>query len=138
MRKNEYIIKTNEQQIAFGLLLGLNLKNYTIRVAKAMIDDEIEEQFYMNKRKMASKKQIELGNKFGLDFTELSLGVASANIKDLMIKLNLENIEKQDIKPGDRVVSKYDKNKIEFIVSSIGRDGYLYYKKPGSGASARY
>jgi len=108
-----------------------------MRVARAMINDEIEKRFNGKELRKSSEKQIEIGSKFGLDLSGLSWGVAFANIADILENLNYESIEKQDIKPGDRVVNKYEKNEIEYIVSSIGSGGYVYFKKPGSGASAR-
>jgi hypothetical protein len=131
------LIRANERQIEFGRLLGLDFSGITIRVASAMIRETIDKNFNGEELKMASEKQIALGVKFDLDFSKLTTRVASAYIKDILEALNYKSIEEQNIKPGDYVVNKYDESKKEYIVSSINKEGYLYFKKSGGG-SARY
>jgi hypothetical protein len=138
MEKYEsHLPKTNERQVKFGRLLGLDFTGLTVRVAKAIIKDYIEKNYDGLELRSASKKQIELGKKFDLDFSELTVGVASAYIKDILVKLNFKSIEEQNIKPGDYVINKYSEQKDEHIVSSINKEGYIYFKK-GSGGAARY
>lgn len=131
------LIRANERQIEFGLLLGLNFSGITVRVASAVLREAIDKNFYGEELKMASEKQIALGEKFDFDFSRLTTQVASAYIKDILEALNYKSIEEQNIKPGDYVINKYDILKEEHIVSSINKEGYLYFKKNGGGA-ARY
>lgn len=131
------LIRTNEQQIKFGHLLGLNFHGLTVSVALAMIRETVDRNFNGEELKMASEKQIELGEKFDFDFSKLTTRVASAYIKDILMALNFKSIEEQYIKPGDYVVNKYDKEKKEHIVSSIDKEGYIFFKK-SSGGYARH
>jgi hypothetical protein len=136
------LVRTNERQIEFGRLLGLNFTGLTFNIARAMIDESVDKNFMGKEQKMATAKQIELGKKFNLDFSNLSSGIASAHIKDIMEALNYKSIDEQDIKPGDYVINKYDENKTEHIVSSIDEKGHIYfknkYKSKGAGGDARY
>jgi hypothetical protein len=131
------LIRTNERQIEFGRLLGLNFHGLTVGAAFAMIHETIDKNFNGKELKAASEKQIELGEKFGFDFSKLTTHVASAYIKDILVALNFKSTEEQHIKPGDCVINKYDKEKKEHIVSSIGKEGYIFFKKT-SGGCARY
>jgi hypothetical protein len=131
------LTRTNERQIEFGCLLGLNCSGITVRVALAMIWETVDINFNGRELKMASEKQIALGKKFDFDFAKLTTRVASAYIKDILEALNYKSIDEQNIKPGDHVVNKYDESKKEHIVSSINKEGYLYFKK-SSGGSARH
>ena len=135
----------NEQQIEYGKLFGLNIDEIPKDVARAMIDEVIGVKFCDEKKKAATISQINLGEKFGLDFTKYSCSVARKYIKNLMFALNLKSIEEQGIKPGDYVINKYDKNKITYKVSSINTIGYVFFKKRSdsstrnhAGASARH
>jgi hypothetical protein len=132
------LIRTNEHQIEFGRLLDLNLVGLTVRVALAIIHDDIDKRFNAKELKMASEKQIELGKKFNCDFSKLTFSVAFAYIQDIMVMLNLKSIEEQNIKSGDNVINKYSKK--EYIVSSISKEGHVFFKKGrgGSGGAARY
>jgi hypothetical protein len=132
------LIRTNECQIEFGRLLDLNLVGLTVSVALAMIHDHIDKIFNEKELKMASEKQIELGKKFNCDFSKLTFDVAFAYIQDIMVMLNLKSIEEQNIKSGDYVINKYSKK--EYIVSSIGNRGDVFFKKGRgeSGGAARY
>jgi len=132
--------RTNDRQIEFGRLLGLNLTGLTERVAFAMISENIDMNFKGLPLKMATSKQIELGERFGFDFNKLTVGVASAYIRDIMEALNYKSIDEQNIKSGDHVINKHDKYHREYIVSSIGKEGYIYFKKINNtkaGGSAR-
>jgi hypothetical protein len=133
----DHLPKTNEQQIKFGRLLNLDFAGLTVRVANAMIHDSIEKHFYGKELRTATGKQIELGEKFGMNLSKFTVGVASAYLRDLMVKLNFKSIEEQNIKPGDYVINKYNEKKEEHMVSSINNEGYIYFKK-NSGGAARY
>jgi hypothetical protein len=138
MEKYEcHLPKTNERQVKFGRLLGFDFTGLTVGVARAIIDDYIKKNYDGLELKPASKKQIELGKNFDLDFSESTFGVTFAYIKDLLVKLNFKSIEDQNIKPGDYVINVYSKQKDEHIVSSINKEGYIYFKKR-SGGAARY
>ena len=138
----EKLEKVNEKQIEFAKLLGLNVTGLTKRVALRMIHDNIHvrlhgEKIKGGKLKAPTEKQINFGKKFGLDFSKLSSSIAFAYISDLMVILNFKSIEEQNIIPGDCVINKHDKLEKEYIVSSINKDGYIYFKK-SSGANARH
>ena len=131
----EKIKKTNHRQVEFGKLLGLDFSGLSVRVSLAMLKEITERDFNGMELKMATEKQITLGKKFDLNFSNLTVGVASAHIKDILEALNFKSIEEQNIKSGDCVVNKYDKSGKEHIVSSIGKEAYLYFKKSGGGAA---
>ena len=123
------LAKTNENQIAFGLTLGLSVEGLTVRVALAMIHDFIYENFEGVELKEPTDKQIKFGEKFGVDFSNMSKNVAFAYITDILEALNLKSIEEQNIKHGDHVINKHDKAKTVHVISSISKDGHLYFKK---------
>ena len=123
------LAKTNEDQIAFGLTLGLSVEGLTVRVALAMIQDIIYEKFEGVKPEKPTDKQIEFGKKFGFNFSKVSGNVAFAHNADLLEALNYKSIEEQNIKEGDHVINKYDKTKMVYVVSSMGKGGYLFFKK---------
>ena len=141
----EKITKTNYRQIEYGKLLGKDFSGLSVRVASAILRESIEKDFNNKELKSVTKKQIEFGRIFEIDLSNLSSLVASAYIKDILEALNLISIEEQNIQKGDYVINKYDKSKIEYIVSSINKEGYLYFKKSvdekvgyNAGGAARY
>jgi hypothetical protein len=117
--------------------LGVNISGDTERVAAARIREFVApamlEKSYAEQ---ASEKQVSYGVMIGLDLSGLSKGLASAMIDDRHAELNAEALQRLALKPGDEVVHtstcrdegsefSWETN---YIVSSIGKDGLVYFK----------
>jgi hypothetical protein len=123
-------------QIEFGRRLGLDLEGKTVGVARAMIEDAIDCQFYgKNDLGQPSAKQIELALQFGHDISTTSRRVGHAIIDDLMTKLNLDAIATQHLARGVAVTNKHDLSRRKLVISSIKEDGTVFFRG-GNGAKA--
>lgn len=127
---------TNASQIAFARLLGLDVRDCSIGVARAMIEDVVSTQF-RGKADLGcpSPKQCALAVKFGLDIAKMSRAVGSAVIDDIMFQLNREAIELHRLAPGVRVRRKGDILGLTSVISSITEEGTVYFKG-GNGKKA--
>jgi hypothetical protein len=126
----------NEQQIAVGLRLGLDLRGRSVRVASAMIGDFLMTHFWgVSERGQPSLRQRELAEEFGFDISGLSKGVGSAVIDDIMDHLNKEAIETEGLEPGVQVRFRSRDDGRVRIVSSVTPDGTVYFKG-GNGQKA--
>ncbi len=125
-----------EDQVKFGELIGLDLKVKSIGVAKAMIDDAIDYQFYQfNDLKQPTLKQIELAQKFGHDISIVSRRVGDAIINDLMTQLNHSSINKHRLERDVVVTNIHDPINQKFVISSIKEDGTVFFRG-GNGSKA--
>ena len=125
-----------EAQIAFGTRLGLDLRDKSVGVAYAMIEDAVHQSFLgKNDLGAPTSKQIELAAKFGIDITHATRSVGDAVITDIMFELNQKAIADQKLTSGTKVVNKHDILNIVRTVSSIAEDGTVYFKG-GNGARA--
>jgi hypothetical protein len=123
-------------QVSFGLKLGLDLFGQSEKVARAMIEDAIDVQFYgKNDLGSPTAKQIEFAMKFGKDLNKFSKRVAHAIIDEIMYDLNQKSINEQALQSGVKVRRIWDRLNRVFIISSIASDGTVYFKG-GNGAKA--
>jgi hypothetical protein len=127
---------TTEAQIEFGRRLGLDLAGKTVGVARAMIEDAIDCQFYgRNDLGQPTPKQIELAGKFGRDISAVSRRVGDAVIDDLMTDLNHQAIASQGLGRDVVVTNKHDPFRQRRVISSITDDGTVFFRG-GNGAKA--
>jgi hypothetical protein len=123
-----------EAQIEFGRRLGLDLAGKTVGVARAMIEDANDCQFYgRNDLGKPTGKQIELAQQFGHDISTASRRVGHAIIDDLMTKLNHDAIAGQHLARGVVVTNKHDLSQRKLVISSIKDDGTVYLRGGNGG-----
>jgi hypothetical protein len=128
MNRLTFVEKANENQIKFGQKLGLDLSGLSVGVAKAMIDDQIDIYFNNNEIKSLTSKQIEYAHDLGFDISKMTKRQGEAFLEDILLQKNFENIQKEKLEPGVRVKRVYDNlNKIE-VISSISKNGTVYFK----------
>jgi hypothetical protein len=126
----------SDAQIQFGCRLGLALTGKTVGVARAMIEDAIDCQFYgRNDLGEPTLKQIELARKFGREIAAVSRRVGDAIINDLMTDLNHEAIQSQRLARDVPVTNKHDPLHRRWVISSITEDGTVFFRG-GNGAKA--
>ena len=89
------IARVNDDQVAFGAKLGVDLRGCTLGVAEARIEDAIDLGFRAVEVGSPTPKQIELAGKFGYDILGVSRREGEAIINDLMAQLNHEAIERR-------------------------------------------
>ncbi|WP_339749474.1 hypothetical protein [uncultured Rubinisphaera sp.] len=124
-----HISFVNEQQIALGIKLGLDLRSKSVTVAAAEISDVLSKKFWGEScLGSPSEKQCELAKKFGFDISSSSRQVGNAVIEDIMLQLNHESIEKESLEPGVVVRNVHDQRKQSLVISSIAEDGTVYFK----------
>ena len=127
---------TNDTQVAFGELIGLDLRGCSTGVAYARIEDAIADRFWGNPDVIRpSAKQCALALKFGFDIGAQSRAVGAAVVDDIMFQLNMEAIENNRLAPGVRVRHKMDDLGRTMVVSSVSVNGTVYFKG-GNGQKA--
>ncbi|MBA1447042.1 MAG: hypothetical protein FE835_19580 [Gammaproteobacteria bacterium] len=132
----EFVNKVTKAQIKFCKNVGLDVSSDTERVAIARLHETIQREFWENTDLgRPTENQVELASKFGIDISNMSRIVGNAIIDDIMSELNKEAIIEQSLKPGSRVRKTYDENGKIYIISSIKRDGTVYFKG-GNGQKA--
>ena len=123
------IARMNDEQIAFGNKLGLDLRGCTVTVAEARIADAIDVGFRGGvELKSPTPKQVELAAKFEHDIAGLSRREGGAIIDDLMTQLNRETIESEGLASGVVVTNIHDESGAHFVISSIYPDGTVYFR----------
>lgn len=134
---HQYIKPSSQNQINIGSELGLDVSRDSWNVARAKLLDLIGDAIGdLIKYTNPTKKQIEFGKELGIDVSKNSFRVAIARIKDALTEKNLRAIEELQLVPGDQVVLTRwlnfngisEKLKEKFIVSSIRKDGLVYFK----------
>lgn len=127
---------TNDAQIAFGDLLGLDLRGHSTGVAYARIEDLIADRFWGHSDVVRpSAKQCALALKFGFNIEAESKAVGAAVVDDIMFQLNMDAIELQGLAPGVKVKHKMDELERLMVVSSVAANGTVYFKG-GNGQKA--
>lgn len=133
----QYIKPSSQKQINIGSKLGLDVYCDSWNVARAKLLDFIGDAIGdLVKYTNPTKKQIEFGKEFGIDVSKNSFRVAVARIKDALTEKNLRAIEELQLVPGDQVIltrwfnlnSISEEFKEKFIISSIRKDGLVYFK----------
>lgn len=139
MKKLTHIPMVNDHQLAFGAKVDLDLRDCTVSMATARIDDAIDVGFHgIAELGSPTPKQVELAAKFGYDISEFSRREGNAILDDLMMQLNRDAIESESLARGVVVINTYDSLNTRFEISSIQPDGMVYFRGGnGRKASAR-
>jgi hypothetical protein len=123
-----FVEKVNTEQIKFGKKIGIELSGLSIGVAKAKIDDFIDKYFYNKELESLTPKQIKYAHDLGFDISEMTRRQGEAFLCDILYNKNFEIIQKEKLMSGVTVKNIYDKfNRVE-IISSITKDGTVYFK----------
>ena len=126
-----------EYQKHIAALLGIDISHDTRDVAAARILDVIAPALNINAEiRPATLNQLAYAKSLGLDVSQDSVDVASIKITNRLTARNLELLDELQLKPGDKVIkhesAEYEGRKVdlsrEYVVSSIGRDGRIYFK----------
>ena len=129
MKELKHIPRVDDNQVAFGAKLGLDLRGCTVSVALARIEDAIDIGFHgTTNAGSPTQKQNALAAKFGYDIASLSRREGFAVIDDLMTELNYEMIESEGLVPGVTVVNVHDILEMPLVISSIHPDGTVYFR----------
>lgn len=122
-------------QVQFGRLIGLELTAKSVGVARAMIEDVIDRNFYgQSDLGNPTAKQVALAHKFGQDISAMSRRVGDAVIDDILTQLNHDAITDQRLATGVVVMNRHDRSRRR-VISSITEDGTVYFRG-GNGARA--
>ena len=131
MKALTHIARLNDDQIAFGAKLGLDLRacTLTVAVAAARIEDAIDRGFRgVMELGSPTPKQVELAAKFGYDISGLSRREGDATIDDLMTQVNHETIIAEGLAPGVKVTNIHDDFEAHYVISSVYPDGTVYFR----------
>jgi hypothetical protein len=140
MNKNS----TTEAQRKIADLLKVNISKDSRAVAAARIRSVVDFAINPNaKFRPVTQRQLKFAKSLGLDVSNDTFWVCIAKIGDRLGELNRQALDRLQLKPGDRVIKSsvvnlngtQHKIKQEFTVSSIGKNGRVYFKG-GAGASA--
>ena len=123
-----------KKQKEFAHLIGIDTNDDNENVLYARIIDFIDQNIFnkINTKKL-SEKQIAFALKHGIDITNENYSVGNVIIDQIMEKLDMESINRQDLKVGDKVYMRDHLNN-EYVISSI-KEGIVYFKG-GNGAKA--
>ena len=128
--------KSDKFQRRIGKKLGVNVGEDTWRIAAAKIKDyilpAIAEPTKRKCFKKATERQRIFASELGLRGKNCSKGVISAKIKDRLEEINGKALRKLKLKNGDKVYLK--NNKQQYVVSSVGSNGRIYFKGGCMGA----
>ena len=133
--------KPSKYQRDIAKLLGVNISKDSWRVAAAKIHDIVDAAINSRIRNNSpTEAQIELAEEIGIDVSKDSYRVCFAKIADKLDELNEEALERMQLKPGDKVVFtqhlSIDEAPLPDLaqtVSSIGRNGKVYFKGTNNG-----
>ena len=92
--------EATEEQKEFAKKLKLDLEGVPQNVAVKMLECLVHAEFYKKKADPATEKQIEMGNKFGFDFSNMPCAIARIYIRNILWELNFLIIEEQQLGPG--------------------------------------
>ena len=130
------VAMVSPNQVEVGRKLGIDLTARTVRVASAMIGEYLMLNFWgATEGTSPSTRQCELAEEFGYDIKNMSRGVGSAIIDDIMDHLNTETIERESLEPGVRVRFRGRDDEKVRVISSISPDGTVFFKG-GNGQKA--
>ncbi len=85
----------------------------------------------MHKLREPTQKQIDLAESLGIESAGKSFRVLSAEIADALEVKSFKTVEDNDIGPGVRVEysGPRDDMPLSLVVSTIAKNGYLYFKR---------
>ena len=133
MKALTHINRVTDDQVAFGVTLGLDLHGCTVTIAAARIADAIDTGFWGLELGSPTPKQVELAAKFGYDISGMSRREGDAVIDDLMTQLNLETVESEGLAPGVVVTNIHDSLSRQYTISSVYPDGTVYFRGGNGG-----
>lgn len=123
------IEKASSEQVDFCKKLGIDVKGNTVGMAAAKLEELIQKCFWgIEQMETPTEKQIDLAKKFGIDISHMSRIVGNAVIDNIMAQLNYNAIKEQKLIPGLPVKKRNDPLNREFIISTIGPNGTVYFK----------
>jgi hypothetical protein len=128
INKLTFVEKVNLDQVLFGQKLDIDLSGHSINVARAMIDDYIDKYFYGNDLKTLTQKQIDYAHDLGFDISNMTKRQGEAFLDDILYQKNQEIIQSEKLEPGISVKRIYDKFDNVEVISSIAKDGTVYFK----------
>lgn len=126
-----------EEQKKIASLLSIDISTDSQKIASARIREVVEPAINPDVGyRSPTQSQIELAQKLGLDISGDSLWVGYAKISEKLDELNQEAMERLQLQPGDWVKhthfveyeGKHHRMQKKYQVSSIGRDGKVYFK----------
>jgi hypothetical protein len=126
-----------EEQKKIASLLNIDVSTDSQEVAAARIREVVEPAINPDGGyRSPTQSQIELAQKLGLDVSSDSFWVCFAKISEKLDELNQEALERLQLMTGDWVKRiqfvefKGKRHRIEkkYQVSSVGRDGKVYFK----------
>ena len=135
-----HVRSVTREQVAVGERLGLDLSQDTWAVARARILDAVGTAIGDQERyDEPTDNQIAWAESLGIDVTRHSYRVAFAMINDALWERENQLIREMNLKPGDRVArdreyeheGQVHKWREGFVISSIGKDGRLYFRGVG-------
>jgi len=127
-KKLTFIEKVSSKQVDFGKKIGVDLRDMTLDLASAKIEDWLSVEFYgQSELGHATARQTELAEKFGYDLATSTRREAAAIISDIMTQLNLESVHKQNLKRGVKVTNIWDPVAMRLVISSITGDGLCFF-----------
>jgi hypothetical protein len=129
MKKLKYIQYVNEEQVKFCREIGINVAGCTVLLARAKLEDIIDVRFEgQHDLGRPTEKQEKLAATFGYDISRHTRREGEAVIFDIMTELNLESINEQNLVPGVAVINQWDQLQQVEIISSIKKDGTVFFK----------
>lgn len=135
-----------ERQNALAARLGIELGDVPEPVATAIIYEIFEHLLTGRSPRPSSPKQIAYASSLGFDASGDSHRVASARIAWALAARTNSAVAAMALKAGDRVVYEFrtsrpdGSHRDEFTIeeiSSVGKDGMVYFKSRERGAPAR-
>ena len=134
----------SDYQKRIAALLGIDISRDTQGVAAAKIKDIVTPAISVDTKVYpATPRQLALADSLEIDVSQDSFNVAFAKIADRLSEQNKELLDELRLKSGDKVVKcqrveiegRIEELSNEYTVSSIGRDGRIYFKG-GNGQGA--
>lgn len=134
----------SDYQKRIAALLAIDISHDTQGVAAAKIEDIVAPAISVDaKVNPVTRRQLDLADSLEIDVSQDSFRVAFAKIADRLAEQNKKLLDKLRLKAGDKVIKhqsiefegRIEELSNEYIVSSIGRDGRIYFKG-GNGRGA--
>jgi len=135
MKPLPHVKLTNTEQCSLCAKLGVNAEGVSVGVAYSRIQEVLDRLFWGVPSRKPTPKQIALAAQFGYDISGVSRHEGDSVIADLMYELNMETIEKERLAPGVKVKNIHDTVEWIHTISSIRKDGTVFYKG-GNGRKA--
>jgi len=116
------------RQVEFAKKIGIDIDGYPKIFAYLLIESFVNFTFDKMDNRNPTDKQINFVAGFGVNVSHEYRVIVDALIETLMLVLNLEAIEREQLKPGVQVINIYDSYRNTLIISSISEDGTVYFR----------